>query len=103
MDYFKSLLDLLKIERKEDQESYQRLTETLSVNERRANGISWYPVAIRGSEIGRGDYITVELERTTNQDIQHQLRFGMPAALFSNHNAKEDRVDGIISHISHNN
>jgi ATP-dependent RNA/DNA helicase IGHMBP2 len=103
MDYFKDLLELLKIERKEDQESYKRLTESLSVNERRASGISWYPVAIRGSEMSRGDYLTVELERTTNQDIQHQLRFGMPASLFSNHNSKEDRVEGIISHISNNN
>lgn len=102
MDYFKDLIELLKIERRIDEESYKRLTETLSVNERRASGISWYPVAIRGSEMSRGDYLTVELERTTNMDIQHQLRFGMPAALFSNHNAKEDRVEGIISHIGNN-
>ncbi len=98
MDYFKNLLDLLKTEREEDRQSYIRLTEQSSVTERRANGLTWYPVAIRGTEMSRGDYLSVELERTTHQDIVHQLRFGVPAVLFSNHDPKKDRVEGIISH-----
>jgi hypothetical protein len=73
MDYFKKLLDLLKIERNEDREQYKRLTESSSVAERRANGLTWFPVAIRGSEMSRGDYLTIELERTTHQDISHQV------------------------------
>lgn len=102
MDYFKKLLDLLKTERDEDRQSYQRLIERSSVSERRASGLSWYPIAIRGSEMSRGDYLTVEVERTTHQDISHQLRFGMPAVLFSNHEPKKDRLEGIITHQSGN-
>ena len=98
MDYFKNLLDLLKIERNEDREQYKRLTESSSVSDRRANGLTWFPVAIRGSEIGRGDYLTIELERTTHQDISHQFRSGMPAVFFTNHDAQKDRIEGIISH-----
>ncbi len=98
MDYFKKLLDLLKIERNEDREQYKKLTESSSVAERRANGLTWFPVAIRGSEIGRGDYLTIELERTTHQDISHQFRSGMPAVFFTNHDPKKDRIEGIISH-----
>ncbi|MCF0064030.1 AAA domain-containing protein [Dyadobacter chenwenxiniae] len=98
MDYFKKLLDLLKTEREEDRQSYQRLIERSSVSERRANGLSWYPIAIRGSEMSRGDYLAVEVERTTHQDLSHQLRFGMPAVLFSNHEPKRDRLEGIITH-----
>src|SRR5215217_185942 len=100
--YFKTLLELLKIEREEDKQSYIRLTEMASVSERRANGLAWYPIAIRGNEMGRGDYLTVEVERTTHQDLPHQLRFGMPAVLFSNHEPKKDRVEGVISHQSGN-
>jgi superfamily I DNA and/or RNA helicase len=98
MDYFKKLLDLLKIERNEDREQYKRLTESSSVSDRRANGLTWFPVAIRGSEIGRGDYLTIELERTTHQDISHQFRSGMPAVFFTNHDPKKDRIEGTISH-----
>jgi ATP-dependent RNA/DNA helicase IGHMBP2 len=98
MDYFKKLLDLLKIERNEDREQYKRLTESSSVSDRRANGLTWFPVAIRGSEIGRGDYLTIELERTTHQDVFHQFRSGMPAVFFTNHDPQKDRIEGIISH-----
>ncbi len=98
MDYFKKLLDLLKIERNEDREQYKRLTESSSVSDRRANGLTWFPVAIRGSEIGRGDYLTIELERTTHQDVSHQFRAGMPAVFFTNHDPQKDRIEGTIAH-----
>lgn len=98
MDYFKKLLDLLKTERAEDRLQYQKQTENAPLAERRANGLAWYPVAIRGSEISRGDYLTVELERTTHQDIGHQFRTAMPAVFFTNHDSKKDRVEGTINH-----
>ncbi|MGV3557832.1 AAA domain-containing protein [Larkinella arboricola] len=102
MDYFKQLLELVKIEREEDRTQYRKLTETTSIAERRANGLTWYPIAIRGSEPSRGDYLTVEVERTTHHDISHQFRAGMPALFFSNHDPKTDRVEGTISYQSGN-
>lgn len=98
MEYFKKLLDLLKLEREEDRNLYHELIEKSSVSDRRASGVSWYPVAIRSTEMSRGDYLTVELERTTHQDISHQLRFGASAALFSNHDPNQDRQEGVIAH-----
>lgn len=98
MDHFKKLQDLLKTELNEDRSQYLKLTESSSAAERRTNGITWYPVAIRGTEPSRGDYLTVELERTTHQDIGHQFRFGASAALFSNHDPKNDRVEGTVSY-----
>ena len=102
MDYFKKLGDLLKMEREEDRQSYQQLTATSSVSERRSNGLSWYPIAIRGSEMSRGDYLTVEVERTTHQDMPHQFRFGVSAVLFSGHDPKENRIEGVVSYQSGN-
>ena len=102
MVYFERLLDLLKTEREADRKSYQTLAETTSVAQRRANGLSWYPVAIRGTEMGRGDYLIVEVERTTHQELPHQLRFGVSAMLFSNHDAKHNNIEGTISWLSGN-
>lgn len=102
MDYFKSLLDLLKTERDEDRQLYQKLKQTTSVSQRRANGLAWYPIAIRDQEMSRGDYLTVEVERTTHHDVIHQLRFGMPAVLFSNHDAESNKVEGTISFVNGN-
>ncbi|WP_315821315.1 hypothetical protein [Paraflavitalea speifideaquila] len=97
MEYFKKLQELLKIEQEEDKKLYQQQATTLSVIERRSYGLTWYPIAIRDTEMTRGDYLSVEVERTTHQDIVHQLRFGAAAALFSNHNAKDDRVEGVVT------
>ena len=99
MDYFKDLTDLLKMERDEDRRSYEELTRSSSIVERRAEGMAWYPVAIRDTELGRGDYLTVELERTTHLDISHQIRPGAPATFFSNHDADTYRIEGTISFV----
>lgn len=102
MDYFKKLQALLQLEQEEDRNAYLKLTASASAAERRAGGITWYPIAIRDTEPGRGDYITVEVERTTHQDIVHQLRTGMPAVLFSNHDPAEDREEGVITYLNGN-
>jgi ATP-dependent RNA/DNA helicase IGHMBP2 len=97
MDYFPQLTDLLKLEQAEDRRQYQEQSMSASVSVRREAGLAWYPIAIRDTELGRGDYLTVEVERTTHLDIAHQLRFGAPAALFSNHDPATDRVEGTIT------
>jgi superfamily I DNA and/or RNA helicase len=102
MDYFKRLLELLRTEREEDRQLYLKLTQTTSVNQRRASGLTWYPIAIRDQEMSRGDYLTVEVERTTHHDVIHQFRFGMPAVLFSNHDAESNKVEGTINFVNGN-
>lgn len=102
MNYFQNLLELLKIEKEEDLSSFLKQTQTSPVSERRANGLAWFPIAIRGTEMSRGDYLTVEIERTTHQDVSHQFRFGMPVALFSNHNPKTDRLEAIVNFYGNN-
>ncbi len=97
MDYFAQLTNLLKLEQGEDRRQYQEQSISASVLVRREAGLTWYPIAIRDTELGRGDYLTIEVERTTHQDMAHQLRFGAPAALFSNHAPATDRVEGTIS------
>lgn len=97
MDYFNELTRLLKIEQAEDRRLYQEQAESASITVRREAGVAWYPVAIRDTELTRGDYLSVEVERTSHQDLAHQLRFGAPAALFSNHDPANDRVEGTIS------
>jgi len=97
MDYFRQLTDLLKTEQAEDRRLYLQLAGSTTVAQRRDAGLAWFPIAIRDTELGRGDYLTVEVERTTHQDLPHQLRFGAQAVLFSNHDAGADRVEGTIS------
>ncbi|WP_374165583.1 AAA domain-containing protein [Arcticibacter sp. MXS-1] len=100
--YFQKLLELLNIERAEDLRSYRELTSVTSLADRRISGLCWYPVAIRNTEFGRGDYLSVEVERTTHQDLVHQFRFGGSVALFSNHDPHRDRIEGTVVHLNGN-
>ena len=102
MNYFQQLLQLLDIEREEDRQSYLKYTASTSVTQRRANGLAWYPIAIRDIEVGQGDYLTIEIERTTHHDLIHQFRFGASVSLFSNLDASNDRIVGNLSHINGN-
>jgi HrpA-like RNA helicase len=102
MDYFKKLLELLKTEREADKQSWLELTRSSTAAERRANGLTWYPVAIRGTELSKAEYITVELERTTHTDLPHQFRFGVSASLFSNHDPKNHFIEGTVSYAGGN-
>jgi len=102
MHYFKDLWQLLTLEREADRASYLKLAANTTVAQRREDGMSWYPVAIRGTEIGRGDYLILEVERTTHQDIPYLFRFGQPVMLFSNHDPHADNVSGNISFIGGN-
>ncbi|HWZ04868.1 MAG TPA: AAA domain-containing protein [Mucilaginibacter sp.] len=99
MDYFKNLADLLKTEQTEDREAYVKQVSSTSVTDRRVAGLAWYPIAITGTEPSRGDYLNVEAERKTHLDVIHQLRFGSPAVLFSNHDPKHNRAEGVISYL----
>jgi ATP-dependent RNA/DNA helicase IGHMBP2 len=102
MHYFKNLQDLLKTERTDDRDAYLKLAESTSVTDRRAAGIAWYPIAITGTEPSRGDYLNVEVERKTHLDVISQIRFGNPAVLFSNHDPKNNRIEGVISYTGGN-
>lgn len=100
MDYFKNLMDLLQLELAYDRQHHRSLLLEQGVNARKSLGISWYPVQITNSEMGRGDYLTITINKTTDLENGHKFRFGMPVSLFSNHDPQEDRISGTIAFVS---
>ncbi|MES2809722.1 MAG: AAA domain-containing protein [Bacteroidota bacterium] len=98
MSYFKQLAELLAAERAADEAAFNSLTAGTGAAQRRAAGLTWYPIAIRNTEPVRGDYSSVEIERTTHKELSHQIRFGSSVALFSNHDSA-DRVNGTVTYL----
>ncbi len=96
MPYFAQQLALLQTEREEDRRAYQLLRENTTIATRRTNGITWYPVAIRDTEPGYGDYLSVTLERTTHQDVYHQFRTGVSVMIFSGINPESRQLEGVV-------
>lgn len=100
MNYFEDLISLLKEEKQYDFNQHQDLLLNKSLQERRLQGVSWFPISISSTELGRGDYLSITIQKTNYLEDGHKFRFGMPVALFSNYNPSEDRLDGIISYVS---
>src|SRR5690606_30299250 len=97
MQYFDELAALLDQEQAFDKAQHEALLLQRSVQERIGLGVTWFPIAIAGSELGRGDYLTITVTRNQSAEAGHQFRFGMPVALFSNHNPQHDRLQGTIA------
>lgn len=100
MNYFDEQIALLEAEKQVDFTQHENLLLRSSLQERRSQGVSWFPIAISGSEMGRGDYLTITIQKTNFLEEGHKFRFGMPIALFSNYDPAEDRLEGIINFVS---
>ena len=90
------LRKLLKIERNEDFEQYKQHFSRNNINYRKQNGVTWYPVIITNNEIGLGEYITLDIERTTDHNEPHQFSGGKMVALFSNAHPEAEAINGTI-------
>ena len=97
MDYFNQLAVLLQQEQAFDRAQHEALLLQRSIQERIALGVTWFPIAITGSELGRGDYLTITVAKTNNLQEGHRFRFGMPVSVFSNHNPQHDLLHGIVA------
>lgn len=96
IDRLQQLRKLLKIERDEDFAQYKQHFSRNNINHRKQNGVTWYPIVITNTEIGLGEYISIDIERTTNQNEPHQFSGGKVASLFSNNNDESSTLNGTI-------
>lgn len=96
------LRQLLKVERDEDFRNYKDHFSRNNINYRKQNGVTWYPIVISNVEIGLGEYLIIEVERTTNHNEPHQFSGGKIAALFSNAQPDATPINGTIKVINQN-
>lgn len=87
---------LIKIERDEDFAQYTEHFSRNNIQYRKQNGVTWYPVIISNTEIGIGEYLSIDIERTSNHNDAHQFTGGKPAALFSALDTSAAPLNGTI-------
>lgn len=97
-----NLRKLLKIERDEDFNQYKQHFSRNNINHRKATGVTWYPVVITNTEIGLGEYLSIDIERTTNHNEPHLFSGGKMAALFSNNHPDAEHIQGTVKIIAPN-
>ncbi|MFL5751778.1 MAG: AAA domain-containing protein [Bacteroidia bacterium] len=100
--HLRKIKDLLQIERDEDLLQYKEQFLRADVNQRRTNGLTWYPVTINNSELSVGEYLQVEVERTTFLNLPHQFSSGKNVLLFSNKNNEIHEIGGTVRMVNRN-
>jgi ATP-dependent RNA/DNA helicase IGHMBP2 len=96
--------ELLQKEKEEDYRQYNEQVIKASLSHRKSSGLTWYPVVISNSEVGLGEYIILELERTAGLDEPHQFGAGKMASLFSNRDEAEkgESLNGVVKYVQGN-
>lgn len=88
-DRLKKVKELLLIEREEDYFQYREQFLRASIEERKKNGATWFPIQILSNELGYADYVHLEIERNNCLDMPHQFSAGKNVTLFSNKQSDE--------------
>jgi ATP-dependent RNA/DNA helicase IGHMBP2 len=102
VERLKRVKNLLQIERDEDYRLYKELFLRVNLEQRRKNGVTWYPVKINNEELGSGELLHLEIERTGYLDKPHQFSSGKNVSLFSNQSDENPEIIGTIKSVSKN-
>ncbi|MDX5345993.1 MAG: AAA domain-containing protein [Hymenobacteraceae bacterium] len=89
--------NLLKLEQEEDREQYKQKTLRTTIQERKEHGVCWYPVKIVKEEIGFGNKVVLEVERTSDKDQLHLFQTGKAVSIFNNGTRDKGSLNGIVT------
>jgi superfamily I DNA and/or RNA helicase len=96
------LKELLKIERDEDFRLYKEQFLRVNLEQRKKNGVTWYPIKINSEELGSGELLHLDIERTSLLDTPHQFSSGKNVSLFRNERDEVLEITGTIKSVSKN-
>jgi len=102
-DELKHLLTLLKKEKEEDLLVYKRKMTGTSLNERRNQGVCWYPVNLEKTKFDTGERLLVKISRPPEHRDAHIFQSGKLVNLFSNagkNHENSELVNGVINQVS---
>jgi ATP-dependent RNA/DNA helicase IGHMBP2 len=94
--------ELLRAEQEEDLRQYRELFLRVKLDQRRKNGVTWFPVKINSEELGTGELLHLDLERTTHLDEPHQFSSGKNVSLFCGGEQTTHELTGTIKAVSKN-
>ncbi|MEM7551361.1 MAG: AAA domain-containing protein [Bacteroidota bacterium] len=92
-------IELLRLEKEEDLEQYQRKVLNTSPKERRREGVTWYPVKVDNMFISTGDRVSVDLIKTNDFDQKHSFQVGSLVSLFGGYGKDTEAVTGVVSYL----
>ncbi len=91
------------MEKEEDFRQYTQFIKSNSIQQRKLQGMSWYPIEIKETGYGLGDYPFIIAERTNMRDVPHHFNGGKTVGIFTQHpEYPGEEVNGVV-HFSERN
>lgn len=100
--HFSHLQSLLQVERTEDRKQFLQKIRNRSIQDRKRDGVCWYPVQVTQSRLGVGEKWTIGIERRPLDQQRHHFQVGASASLFVEHGKNHPSSSGIISRVQEN-
>jgi superfamily I DNA and/or RNA helicase len=100
-DIIKNLQLCLKHEKEEELKQFNEALKNLNTEQKVKAGICWYPIEIKESGYGLGDYPFLVIQRHRHKEIRHKFDGGKQVSLFSgNPQFNNDQVRGTIHFVT---
>jgi len=97
--HFSQLLELLKIERQEDRDQYETKIRNKSIDQRKSDGVTCYPLHFKSFKLGIGDHCILTFGYVPMKGKRHMFQVGVSSSLFVNKDQKTHSCQGIISKV----
>lgn len=92
------LASLLKIEKEEDLHQYKIKMSDTSINERRRQGVCWYPLIIENTKFNAGERLVISIKRPEKFREPHLFSSGKLVSFFSADGEHDNSVNGVVNH-----
>jgi superfamily I DNA/RNA helicase len=100
IDELGRLASVLRIEQREDYALHDAWLKQSSIQERKRNGITWFPLRIVETGYGIGSYPFVVVERNPGDKLDHRFQSAAPISLFSAADGNQDcSLTGTVGYV----
>ncbi len=99
----RTVLRLLELEKQADLAYYQEKVLNTSLEQKRKEGVCWYPVLLRKQRFSMAEKLVIKVERTANRDTPYVFQSGKVVSLFANTGqAHKQNLSGVVNNVSGN-
>lgn len=100
IDELGNLASVLRIEQREDYALHDAWLKQSSIQERKRNGITWFPLRIVETGFGIGSYPFIVVERNPGDKLDHKFQSAAPVSMFSAADGNQDfSLTGTVGYV----
>nr|WKN37442.1 AAA domain-containing protein [Tunicatimonas sp. TK19036] len=93
---------LLRLEKEADLEYYRQKVLLASLEDRRKDGVCWYPVTLDSQRYSLGEKLIIRVSRTADANRPHVFQSGKIVSLFCNTHQDKPSASGVVNDVRRN-